>query len=71
MKGALPKNGCKPQFLTWTPTGECSNASKQAWLAKAEASLELHGGWVLINVLMSDSTGRGVASSGRGRALSR
>lgn len=36
MKGALPKNGCKPQFLTWTPT-EDVNASKKARVAKAGA----------------------------------
>lgn len=35
-------------------------ARKLGW-PRLGPSPEQHGGWVLINVLMSDSTGRGVA----------
>lgn len=60
MKGALPKDGCKPQFLTWMPTEGAPNASKKARQAKAGAKPRA-AWWVLINVLTSDSTGHGVA----------
>lgn len=60
MKGALPKNGCKPQFLTRMPTEGAPNASKKARLAKAGTEPRA-AWWVLTNVLTSDSTSHGVA----------